>query len=225
MNCIACGKSLDNPVGAEKSTPEGWIHVGNGKIVDLFDPEGAEVLTIEEVALALSRVARFGGHTREDLPAYDVALHSVGVSNILYMDGESLMIQLFGLIHDASEAVLGDVQRPLKYAPFMQGYRDLEARWEKRLYLDFCGRVPTDIELKILKESGDDEILAFEAMNFMEQTSHSMEWWKKAGFGSTSKHSRMASFAPTPEARSRALFLEKYSQLKKQIEDEEALNE
>lgn len=80
-----------------------------------LDPRPEEVHA-EDVAHALSHVCRFGGHCRQ---FYSVAEHSVRVAMLLPPP-----LRLWGLLHDAAEAYLGDMVRPLKHG--MPQYRDAE---------------------------------------------------------------------------------------------------
>jgi 5'-nucleotidase len=70
------------------------------------NPAAVEII---DIAQALSNYCRWGGHVNTFM---SVAEHSVAVSHLC--DPEDAMI---GLLHDAAEAYIGDVIRPLKYLP------------------------------------------------------------------------------------------------------------
>ena len=87
-------------------------------------------MDIDEIAHALSNICRFGGH----VPIfYSVAQHSVHVSECLEEMKEEPGRQLTGLLHDAAEAYLGDMIRPLKYSGFFDGFKTLEQLWERAI--------------------------------------------------------------------------------------------
>src|SRR5277367_2680014 len=69
------------------------------------DPR-VEDIHIEDIAHALSLLCRFTGHVRE---FYSVGDHSLRVSELCSPENK-----LWGLLHDASEAYLADVARPVK---------------------------------------------------------------------------------------------------------------
>ena len=80
-----------------------------------------EMVNIYDIAHALSLINRWGGHLK---CAYSVAQHCCNVSNM--SDPED---QFVGLLHDASEAYIGDMIRPLKYLKQMYGvYKKIEHR-------------------------------------------------------------------------------------------------
>ena len=78
-------------------------------------------ISILDIAHSLSNLCRFAGHTRE---FYSVAQHSVRVAMALPPE-----LRLAGLLHDATEAYVVDLPRPIK--ALLQDYKKLEARvWE-----------------------------------------------------------------------------------------------
>jgi len=103
----------------------------SGIEIDILDPK-PEQITLTDIAEGLSREIRFSGNTRDD---YTVAQHSVFVASILEMGYSSPGTVRRGLLHDASEAYLGDVISPLKRHLF--DYIEIEKRWESAINLRF----------------------------------------------------------------------------------------
>ncbi len=93
------------------------IRTVSGVYLDLLDPK-VEDIKITDIAHALANICRFGGHPRE---FYSVAQHSVRVS---YLVDEEYALE--ALLHDATEAYLGDVITPLKN--ILPEYRRLEEK-------------------------------------------------------------------------------------------------
>ena len=84
---------------------EGFLPTCSGRRVHIANPLPDEI-DIEDIAHGLSHTCRFAGH----VPLYySVAQHSLLVSELL--DERTAM---WGLLHDASEAYLHDLTRPLK---------------------------------------------------------------------------------------------------------------
>lgn len=108
-----------------------WIMTATGRQFFPLAPR-AEDVCIEDIAHALGAVNRFNGHTRRP---YSVAQHSVLVSRHLDVDGA--LMALVGLLHDASEAYLGDVPRPLKQTAAFAPYREAEDRLQTLIYQVF----------------------------------------------------------------------------------------
>ena len=104
-----------------------WIQTKSGVHFNPFEAK-VEDFRLEDIGHALSNICRFTGHVKE---FYSVAQHSVIVSEILEHQGHSPEVQLRGLLHDASEAYLTDIARPLKVQGFMSGYRKIEAELEE----------------------------------------------------------------------------------------------
>lgn len=99
-----------------------YFTTATGKTAFILSPELSDI-DIVDIAIALSRICRFGGHVRPDVPFYSVAQHSVHTS---YLVPDELRLR--ALLHDATEAYLGDVIRPLKQVlgPI---YKPLENAW------------------------------------------------------------------------------------------------
>ncbi|MBI5480351.1 MAG: phosphohydrolase [Deltaproteobacteria bacterium] len=94
-----------------------WIQTYTGRQFFPLEPRPADV-DVRDIAHSLAMQCRFNGHCR---PFYSVAEHSVRVSRIL--EGRE---RLWGLLHDAAEAYISDLPRPLKAtAP---GFRAAEDR-------------------------------------------------------------------------------------------------
>jgi hypothetical protein len=82
-----------------------WIQTISGKRFDLIAP-CADQIDINDIAYSLGMLCRFNGH---GLRYYSVAEHAVHVSREISPEHA-----LAGLLHDASEAYIGDVPAPLK---------------------------------------------------------------------------------------------------------------
>ncbi len=94
--------------------------------VDPLNPD-IDTINIEDIAHALARQCRYNGHCDGFL---SVARHSLWVAVRLDDQGYSTEVQLTGLLHDAAEAYLGDLVRPLKHTPFGALYLEVETALE-----------------------------------------------------------------------------------------------
>jgi hypothetical protein len=110
------------------------IRVVSGQLFWPLDARETEI-QLEDIAHALSHLCRFTGHTRG---FYSVAQHSVLVSRLC-----PVAVALQALLHDASEAYLGDVSRPIKHSGLFDAYRATEARLQALIYRRF-GVAETD---------------------------------------------------------------------------------
>jgi hypothetical protein len=94
-----------------------------GKFIDPFAMTPEDVC-IEDIAHHLSQFNRYNGATPYP---YSVGQHSLVVADQLFLAGAKPRIELAGLLHDASEAYLGDVTTPIKRNPISDGYREVES--------------------------------------------------------------------------------------------------
>ena len=97
------------------------------------DPQPGD-FDLEEIAHALSMICRFGGQIRS---FYSVGQHSVLVGRAVFGATGNHALALYGLLHDAAEAYIGDVVWPVKHASEMRGYKVLEQRVESALRRQF----------------------------------------------------------------------------------------
>jgi hypothetical protein len=93
-----------------------WIPLFSGTRYWPESPAPRDI-DIRDIAHSLARINRWNGHTRNE---FSVAQHSVMVSRLLPKE-----LQLFGLLHDAGEAFLGDIITPVKRL-FRRFYEDFE---------------------------------------------------------------------------------------------------
>ena len=94
-----------------------WINTYTGRQFWPLAPR-VEDVDIEDIAHALSLQCRFTGHVHE---FYSVAQHCCLVAERVPEEDRA-----WALLHDAPEAYLIDLARPVKHAPWMQQYRDVE---------------------------------------------------------------------------------------------------
>jgi uncharacterized protein len=150
------------PAGRETARRGDWMQVASGRQFYPLDPRPEEI-EIGDIAHALSHLCRFGGHVRH---FYTVGEHSVRVSRVCAPEDA-----LWGLLHDASEAYLGDVVRPIKKQPEMACYLEAEAR----LMAVICERFGLPVEMPASVARADEILLATEARDLM--GNHCLERW------------------------------------------------
>jgi hypothetical protein len=95
-----------------------WIQTYRGHRFYPLDPR-VEEIDPRDIAHALAHQVRFSGHVRGH---YSVLEHSLRVAELVSPENK-----LYALLHDASEAYLKDVPRPLKQLPEFAFYREAEA--------------------------------------------------------------------------------------------------
>lgn len=140
-------------------------------------------VNVRDIAHALSLQCRFGGHCARH---YSVAEHSLYVAERVALlatptarfDGDLDDVQAFvqlvlaGLLHDASEAYVVDVPRPLKSA--LAGYAEIE-RGVMRAITEAVGLSADAFDHALVKRA-DEELLVTEARDLMREPPEPWEW-------------------------------------------------
>lgn len=130
-----------------------WFQTYSQKKFFPLDPR-VEEIDIADIGQSLSKLCRYNGHCRYP---YSVGQHSLCVS--LIVGKRAPEHALWGLLHDAAEAYVGDMVRPLKHTHAMGAFRDAEAGVMIQVAEHFGLAFP---EPDIVKEI-DDRILFSEA--------------------------------------------------------------
>jgi len=136
-----------------------WILTHSGVQFDLLDPK-AEAVHPSDIAHSLARLCRFNGHCENH---YSVAEHSLRVAALVPEEHH-----LVALLHDATEAYVGDMVRPLKQS--LPGYQHIE----QRIWRIICTRFDIDPVLPACVHEADMVMLATERRDLMPE--HPAQW-------------------------------------------------
>lgn len=143
--------SIGDPAFAKR--PGDFMQTFSGRKFWPLDPRSDEV-HIEDIAHALSMQCRYGGHCTR---FYSVAEHSVLMARTFV----NLDLALWALLHDAAEAYVADVPRPLKR--FLPGYKEAESK----VMAAICDRFGLPHEMPERVKYADECILADEIRQAM----------------------------------------------------------
>lgn len=102
------------------------ILTADGHYFDFIEPQ-RHTITLNAIARGLANTCRFGGQCER---FYSVAEHSIWVSKLVPAEFADI-----GLLHDAAEAFIGDVPKPLK--EMLPDYKEVERRIEAAVFGSF----------------------------------------------------------------------------------------
>ena len=129
-------------------------------LIDPLNPE-TELVDIVDIAHALSMLCRANGH----FPTfYSVGQHCVNCANEARARGYTKRVQLTCLLHDASEAYLSDVTRPIKQE--LPKYKEIEEPLQDFIWQKYMGQPLSSEEYKQVFQI-DDDVLALEFIQLM----------------------------------------------------------
>lgn len=113
---------------APLTVPENSVEALSETWISFTDPQECSFV-ITDIAAGLSKLCRFCGQIDT---FFSVAEHSVNVYQLAVAKQCNWHTRMYALMHDASEAYIGDIPRPAKQ--LLPDYRKLEAR----LMLSIC---------------------------------------------------------------------------------------
>lgn len=118
------------------------IRTFTGIYMNVFEPT-FEMIDIRDIAHSLSNQPRFGGH----LPvSYSVARHSLNCAYLIKDDN----LKLDALLHDASEAYLMDIPKPIKNR--LANYKEIEDRLMRFISVKYRFEYPLHKKVKRIDE-------------------------------------------------------------------------
>ncbi|MDO5520825.1 MAG: phosphohydrolase [bacterium] len=137
-----------------------FITTFTGKKFDPVHPE-VELIDIRDIAHALSMLCRANGHVKH---FYTVGQHSLACYHEAEARGYSEKIKMACLLHDASEAYLSDVTRPIKKT--LPEYLVVEDKLQTVIWNKYLASPLTEEEEKKVFEI-DDDMLDYEFKHLM----------------------------------------------------------
>jgi uncharacterized protein len=145
-----------------------WIQTYSGGQFHILDPQQDEIL-ITDIGHALAMQCRFTGHVRR---FYSVAEHCVHGSKLVPQKDA-----LWFLLHDASEAFITDINRPLKHFTGIGiEYLPVEAKIMEAI----CQKFRLPIEEPPSVKKADNAMLFAEKEQLLAPLQWDQEWQGKA---------------------------------------------
>jgi hypothetical protein len=165
-----------------------------GTRVDLEDPR-EDMIEFEAIAQGLSNCCRFAGQIYN---FYSVAQHSVLVSKLVAPHNRRV-----ALMHDATEAYMGDLSRHLKHHEMLLGYRQLESRLNDVIFNKF-NLNPTAADLHEIKIADDlaaifEHVVLRTLLTWLPEPS--IRWATSEGFVKTTPEPLIAMASRLPDWR------------------------
>lgn len=189
---------------AEVARVGDWIQTFTGQKFYIFDPRPDDI-RINDIAHALANTCRFTGHCPE---FYSVAQHSVYVS--WHCDKADA---LWGLLHDAAEAYIADVSRPLKQSFRQAGFTAYDAA-EDRVMEAVCHAFGLPLEQPASVKKADELLLATEGRDFFKASENG--WRHQPANGYPVLDERLHPWNPV---FARRMFHQRFDELRKEAKE------
>lgn len=141
-----------------------YITTFTGKHLDPLEPD-MTMVDIRDIAHALSLTCRGNGHVKT---FFSVGQHCINCALEAEKRGYSPRLILACLIHDASEAYMSDVPRPLKHC--LDEYCRAEDRLLDLIYEKFLGKTLNEEEQRLIKAI-DNDLLYYDLKELLGEVS------------------------------------------------------
>jgi len=128
-----------------------------------FTPLAPDInqIHIEDIAHSLSLLCRANGHIDY---FFSIAQHCINCASEAKARGYTARVQLACLIHDASEAYISDITRPVKY--YLTEYKVIEKHLQEVIYTKFLGSDLPEDEFDLMDQI-DNDMLVCELTSLM----------------------------------------------------------
>ncbi len=137
---------------------EDWIETFESKFVQYVRLNEPTNFNIEDIAHSLSNLCRFNGHCKH---FYSVAQHCCIVAEHMRRP-----FKLTALMHDAAEAYIGDIPRPIK--GMFPGLKNLENHLQAQIFANFGLPFPYPRDIDII----DSRLLLAEGHQLFKKPVH-----------------------------------------------------
>lgn len=166
------------------------IQTYTGKVFDYAEPT-ADMICIEDIAHALALQVRYAGHCDK---FYSVAQHSILCAMVGITEDLPNAVIMQCLMHDASEAYMGDLPKPLK--ELLPSYNCYEAAIHRAIMDKYGIAYPFDTAVKRI----DHRVLATEAPVLLGELGPAWERWRDIpGYGDFIKGQIEQPWGPTED--------------------------
>lgn len=194
-----------------------YMLTATGGTFDLWLANPTHSIDVLDIAAALAKINRWGGHTTR---LYSVAEHSLHVSTLMEREHgisnpEAL---LCGLMHDAHEAYTADLIRPAKEVLDALG-RGCWQRWEaqvQRQVLERYGLAKPMRKWHDEVKRADNTMLLTEARDVMPPRGSDSQFMLPLG-AEASVQLRLREYAGTDWQGWRDLFIERFAELREGV--------
>jgi hypothetical protein len=140
---------MQDPIQPIHQHQAGLFNTQSGKLIDLNNPTPA-MISLNDIATGLANICRFGGQLANH---YSVAEHTLLVWHLA-----PARLKQTALLHDASEAYLGDVIKPLKNI-LGNSYTDVEDKFTAVIFEKY------NVNIELLNEIKPFDMRALEIEN------------------------------------------------------------